>query len=346
MSKRSDTALVLSAVLILVIVLGGEVVTYTSDFTSYNADVRYTDDGIEYSVSADGSKTYSVIMSENGSYKGIDGLYIYYDETYRSDYEDVLVPVGARELNQEYYVEQLTPTLRYRGIQDITVVDAEELKTALESDSADGTATKGLVVISGALPDTVYKGNADDLVFKWMSCGDSLYWLGNLIGANYATQDALVPVDGYQQLFFGSECLNTGDTVKAYGEIDGYCSALCLTNNCVKYSVDGSRLPAGTNHTEIGFTEDGYSSVSLVGFGKGMVCILGGDYSNNQRNDLAQVIASGIGPESSIVASESGTVTRGTVDGTMQAEGENLVTFVFMGGYYPVFCKLFKAVSA
>ena len=32
-----------------------------------------------------------------------------------------------------------------------------------------------------------------------------------------------------------------------------------------------------------------------------MVCVIAGDYSNMQREDLAQIISSGIGPESMII---------------------------------------------
>lgn len=332
----------LIAVAIIAVILIGEVVVYTSDYTDYSADAVFGEGLMEYSVSADGSKIYSVVVSDNGSYRGIDRLYVYYDPDYKSNYEDVKVAIGAKKLDQEYYIEQIAPTLRYRNVHDITIVDAQGLREAMESDVADTEVRIGVVSISGALPDTVYTGKSDDLVFSWMSSGGSLYWLGNLIGSCYATHDELVPVDNYQELFFGSNCLNTDGPEKAYNEIDGYCKAMSMVNTGLKYAVNGSLLPAGTKHIELGFTEDGFSTVSLIGFGSGMMCIISGDYSNNQRNDLAQIIASGIGPESKIIAQENGTVTRGSASGTLDCTGDNLSAYIYLGGYYPVYCKLFR----
>ena len=342
MSKSSDRTIVAVAVAIIAVILLGEVVVYTSDYTDFSADATYSDGILEYTISADGSKVYSVIVNDNGSYKGIDNLIIYYDPSYKANYEDVKVAIGAKELDQEYYVEQLTPSLRYRNVHDISIVDADGLREAMESDIRDETLRYGIVVISGALPETVYTGNGSDLVFSWMNSGGSLYWLGNLIGSCYATQDKLVYVQDYQELFFGSECLNTDGPKKAYGEIDGYCKAMSMVNTDLKYAVNGSLLPTDTKHVDIGFTDSGFSTASLIGYGSGMMCIISGDYSNNQRNDLAQIIASGIGPESEIVAIEEGTVTRGSISGTIGCSGENLSAFIYLGGYYPVYCKLFR----
>lgn len=342
MNKTSDKVVVILAIVVIAVILVGEVVTYTSDYTDYSADAVFSEGGLEYTVSADGSKTYSVIVSENGTYRGFDKLYIYFDPDYASNYEDAKVPVGAKELDQEYYVEQIVPTLRYRNVHDITIVDAQGLRQAMESDVKDTLSEIGVIVISGAFPDTVYSGSPDDLLFSWMSSGGSLYWLGNLIGSCYSTTEGLVPVDDYQKLFFGTECLNTDGPVKAYSEIDGYCNALSIMNNDVRYGVNGSLLPEGTKHIELGFTEDGYSTTSIIGYGSGMMCIISGYYSNDQRNDLAQIIASGIGPESSIIAVEKGSVTRGSSSGTIACEGENLSAYICLGGYYPVYCKLFR----
>ena len=342
--RKSDKPAVIIAVALLAIILIGEVIVYTSDYTDYSAEAGLEGDSLGYQVSADGSKTYSVVVNDNGTYDGIDRLYIYFDESYPANYEDVDVSIGAQALDQKYYLEQVVNLLKPRNFHDITYVDAEQLADALAGDLAsDGCGTAGLLVISGALPDTVYTGNADDAIFQWMSGGGSLYWLGNLIGECYATTDGLQHVDGYQELFFGAECLNTEGIDTAYSEVDGngYTHALALQSNSVKYAVDGDRIPEDRAHLSIGFTEGGYSSITLVQYGSGMVCVLGGDYSNYQRNDLVQIISSGLGPQSTIVALETGAVTNGTVSGTIEGvTGRNLSAFIYLGGYYPVYSKL------
>lgn len=302
------------------------------------------DGGVSFTVSAPGSKDYDVVVSDNGSHSAVERLYVYHDESYASDYSDVEVAVGAKALDQSYYVDQIAPTLRYRGVEDVEVLDADSLREALLSDISAGTCSSaGLLVLSGAFPDTVYTGHVDDPVLQWTSAGGSLYWLGNLIGKQYATADGLVPVEGYQQLLFGAECLNTGDAEKAYSEVDnGYCHALSITNNSVRYGVDCSRI-ADRASLAIGFQEDGYASIALVQYGSGMICVVAGDYSNMQRADLAQVIASGIGPESRIVAHVSGTVS-GTEHGSVEvpAGSTGLSAYICLGGYYPVYCKEFS----
>ena len=185
----------------LAVVVIGEAVVYTSDYTDYSADASLSDGILDYTVSADGSKVYSVVVSDDGGFAGIDRLYLYYDETYPSDYEAVDADVGAPKFDQHYYLEQVAGLLEFRGISDVRFVNAAELGAALQSDIENGTCRgTGLVVVSGALPDTVYEGNGDDPVFGWMNAGGSLYWAGNALGMNYATPEGLVPVDDYMDL--------------------------------------------------------------------------------------------------------------------------------------------------
>ncbi|HJH57952.1 MAG TPA: hypothetical protein IAC83_07820 [Euryarchaeota archaeon] len=344
MTRQSDKPVIAIAAILIAVILIGEVVVYSSDYTDYSADATLDGGDLSYEVSADGSKTYSVIVNDNGTYGGIDRLYLYYDESYATNYEDVDVSIGAQALDQEYYLKQVVNLLEPRNFKEIVYLDAKQLEEKLSEDVSSGTSgDAGLLVISGALPDTVYTGNSDDSIFEWMSSGGSLYWLGNLIGSCYATTDGLVDVDGYQELFFGTQCLNTEGTDAAYSDIvdNGYRQALSLQSNSVKYAVNPDLLPEDRARLSIGFTEGGYSSITFVQYGEGMVCIIGGDYSNYQRNDVVQIIASGLGPQSKIVAVESGTVTNGTVSGTIEnVSGENLSAFIYLGGYYPVYSKL------
>ena len=341
--KLSDRPAVVIAAVLIAVILVGEVIVYTSDSSDFSADASLENDTLTYSISADGSKQYSVIINENGSYSGIEHLLLYYDTTYPTNYADVDVSIGAHVLDQEYYLKQVVNLLESRGFHDIEYVDADQLSERLANDVLNGTSGKtGILVISGALPDTVYTGKESDIVFDWLSDGGSFYWLGNLLGSCYATEDGLHEVPNYQSLFFGAECLNTGTADAAFDEVDGngYTHALSLKNNSVKYAVNPD-LVQGRDCLAIGFTEDGYASIAMVEFGSGMICVLGGDYSTYQYNDLVQIITSDLGPQSRIVAMESGTVTNGNVTGTIdRISGSNLSAFIYLGGYYPVYSKL------
>lgn len=341
--KLSDRPAVVIAAVLIAAILVGEVIVYTSDSSDFSAGASLENDTLTYSISADGSKQFSVIVNENGSYSGIEHLLLYYDETYPTNYADVDVSIGAHVLDQEYYLKQVVNLLESRGFHGIEYVDADQLSERLANDVLNGTSGKtGILVISGALPDTVYTGKESDIVFDWLSDGGSLYWLGNLLGSCYATEDGLHEVPNYQSLFFGAECLNSGTTDAAFDEVDGngYTHALSLKSNSVKYAVNPD-LVQSRDCLAIGFTEDGYASIAMVEFGSGMICVLGGDYSTYQYNDLVQIISSGLGPQSRIVAMESGTVTNGNVTGTIdRISGSNLSAFIYLGGYYPVYSKL------
>ncbi|MCK9323117.1 MAG: hypothetical protein M0P07_04070, partial [Candidatus Methanomethylophilaceae archaeon] len=146
---KSDSHIVAIAVILIAMMLIGEIVVYTSGTDSFNADATITDDsdGIGYSVSSSGSNTYSVLITDNDSFKSIDTLYIYYDSTYESNYQPVTVAVGAKALTQEYYIEQLIKTVEYRGLSNVITVDADELEDLMKQDTS--SSGQAVVVISG-----------------------------------------------------------------------------------------------------------------------------------------------------------------------------------------------------
>lgn len=349
MNKKTETGLSVLAIAIVAIVLIGEYAVYADGLYRYDADVQA--DG-SFTVSASGSESYTAVLTDNGGFTAVSSLYIYYDDTYGSFVKSVTVEIGAKGLTQDYYLSQLVNTLKYRGLTDITYVNAEELKAALAADAAAGTtAGKGLVVINGALPDTVYTGNSGDLLLTWIHAGGSLYWAGGLLGAYFAHSGKTVEVvnGDYQLLFFGTDCLNTSDTVAAFSEItdNSYRADLSLMNNVVTYGIATAKLAAGT-YLAAGYTEDGYASVVCVQCGSGMVCVLGGDYANNQRSDLATVICAGLCWSSQELDCQQGSVTRGTVSGalTVPATHGKLVAYVLLGGCFSVYGEAFNFESS
>ena len=337
---KSNTILTVVFVLIVTTVLVGEVYVYTFNTDRYSSEVSMTADGIDYSVTSGGTSPYSVLVFDNGPFEMSSKYYVYHDPGYGSNVEEVFVPVGAKAFTEEYYISQLIKMLEYRGITDVSILNAAELKAAMDSDISAGNTTNGLIVLSGALPDTVYTGGSGDTIFQWLTGGGRLYWAGNLLGAYYSVTGGIVEAPaGYQTLFFGSECLNTGETEKAMSDVatNDLRHTLSLMNNSIKYGIDVTGL---SGYLEMGYTEEGYSSTVMVEKGNGMICVLAGDYSNNQRHDLAQVISSGVCHLSVPAGYAGGTVERSTVTGRIDitfTTGNNYVVYVYYGGYYPIY---------
>jgi hypothetical protein len=355
---RSNTVLTVIFVVIVAAVLIGEAYVYTLDPGRYSSVAQDTADGrLEYAVTSGGSDVYSVVVLDNGAFEKIDKYYIYYDAEYGSVLEKTWSPVGAKELTQEYYISQLVATLNNRGVSDIEILNAECLASKMSDDISSGTASrKGLVILSGALPDTIYKGAGApaDTVFDWISDGGSLYWAGNALGKYYATpgkKTVEVQAPVYEGLFFrGVPCL-TDSTETELSDVDnGYRYSLSLMNNSVRYGVNGPMLAgAGNKILSVGYTDGEHSSAVMFEFGKGMICVLAGDHSNNQRHDLAQIIASGICHSTSETAAgyAEGEVKHGTVAGTIDtgfAAGSNYTVYIYFGGYFTVYGKVTEVI--
>ncbi|MDR0523789.1 MAG: hypothetical protein LBG62_05155 [Candidatus Methanoplasma sp.] len=345
---KSDRPVVAIAIALVAIVLIGEAIVYTSGSQRYSASAEVSDGALEYSVSSKGTNVFTVVATDNGSFSAPESAYIYFDAGYAPNYADVQVAVGAKPLDQGYYVRQLQSTLGYRGFADFSVMGAAELAEAMAADVVAGGRPRALIAISGALPSTIYTGDAGDPIFEWIRSGGSLYWLGGLLGAKVSTPGGLEEPkagDGYQRLFFGADCLNEGEADMALSAIssNGYRDALSLMNNRVRYAVDASRLPEGTKSLSVGYEEGGYSSITFVGFGEGMICVIGGDYSNYQRADLAQIVCSRICHESSIVAWIGGSVSRGSESGRAELDwgGGAASAYIYIGGYFPVYGRYF-----
>lgn len=324
--------LAISFVVIAVILIGDAVATLYGH-SDYSAEVAMGDDSVDVIVSVEGTELYSLLVSENGDYTGVTTLYVYLDGSRPS-------PVPYR--TQARYLEDLETMLATRGITDVVYVDAERLGDALiGSTMVGGCVGKGLVVVSGALPDTVYTGKSVDPIFQWMSAGGTLYWAGGLIGERYATEDRLVSVVGYERLFFGSPCLNRDDASVA-DDKDDYTEMLSLASDDLSYAVDVDGIRDGRKALGIGYSGDGYTSVSLVQFGRGMVCVLAGECDRDQRCDMAQVIASGIGPATVVVGYETVSVT-GYEERTvsLQPSGGNLTAYVYIGEGEVLYGSLF-----
>ena len=335
---KSNAVLTVIFVVLLAVVLAGETYVYMLDSDRFSSDAYETDDGIGYTVTSGGSEVYSVILMDD-AFDANAGYYMYYDEGYHSNVERVAAPIGAKAFTEDYYISQLVSMLRYRGIS-IEMLNASELRDLMVSKDT----TKGLIMLSGAIPETVYNTDGTGEIVTWLNDGGRLYWAGNFLGAYVSTPTGIVKADdGYQTSFFGLDCLNNSDAVRVLSDItsNNFRNTLSLKNNDVKYGIETGKLTG--NFLAVGYTDGKYSSIVMTECGNGMICVLGGDYSNNQRHDLAQLLSSGISFSSTEIGYAEGSVKRTTVTGeiTVSLSPGDYYIYIYYGKYYPVYA-MFK----
>ena len=326
------SAPVLIAILLIAVVVGGEAIVVFSSHNDYSSDISVNGEVIDVSAHTNGSHVLNV-LSLSDSYDTPDSVYVYYDKSYGSKYNNVKVAVGARALDQENYVKQMVETLKVRDIPDAKIIDATELAT-IASSNGKGIA---LVCVSGALPDTVYNGTEDSPILDWIKSGGRLYWAGNIVGQYIAHVSDVETVTGGTALFMGSDCIDdeiTNSYDKWLG--NGLTESLAIINNNVRYSPVVSELPADSKYVAFGYTDGSRFSSIVVGLGEGSVCIVGGDYSDYQRIDMAQILASGISPSTVLTDSFEGSIHGSK---TVQVQKADHV-YVCMGGDLLVYGKL------
>ena len=155
MTEVSDRSVVVIAVAMIAILVIGEVIVYTSDSSDYSADIGMEDGVIEYDLGSRDSKVFDILVNDNNGYEAVHKLYLYLDTGYASKYSVDEADVGAAPTDQEYYLEQLVQLLEYRSDIETEFVDASQLREVMEDGVASGDCSgTGLVVVSGALPET------------------------------------------------------------------------------------------------------------------------------------------------------------------------------------------------
>jgi len=336
-----DRVVAVIAIVLVVLIGGGELALIVDGHNGYSSQVTFDQGQAYYSLISDGSNSYDVVGFANGGFAPNSGVFVYYDDSIASCVVSGGEPLGSRELDQAYYVEQLIKNLAIRGIK-ATIIDASELMLLM---TASESTTAAIICVSGALPYTVYTGSASDPIFNWLSNGGRLYWLGNYLGSYSAYEWGVSPVWYGESLFYGAFCLNHSETTYANEAYEGNSlrTQLSVQNNNVRYAVNPTVLSAATT-LALGYEQDGYVSIVLSAFGSGQICTFGGDYSYAQIEDVAQVVASGICFCSQVVGSVHGNMARetvsGTMDGTVAGDGQFIV-YVYYGGFRPIYGQAF-----
>lgn len=330
---KGNRLLVVLSLAVCVVVIAGEMYAYLPSSYGYSSDADFDGDTLSYSVGNRGSDEFDAILLDNGGYVAPSSVYIYYDIDYATAVnEDAPVEVGAQQMTVEYYIDQLIKVLRYRGMTDVSVIDALGLSEALSSDVSSGTCGgRALVMCSGAIPDTIFSGDGEDLLPKWLESGGSIYWAGNVIGRYVASGSSLEQVDS-TSLFIGTDDVNESNT-SAYEDASDLRAMYSFEYNRTMYSPDIS----GTDRKTLvaGYTDGTYASITFVQMGRGQVCVIGGEFNSKQIRDLATSICSGLCYGSSVIDYAHGVVDN-SATGVMHVSADhgNLRFYVYIGGYF------------
>ncbi|MFA6710291.1 MAG: hypothetical protein WCR24_02720 [Candidatus Methanomethylophilaceae archaeon] len=321
--KKIDWPLLTIIVLVFVIMVGQISVYWISPYT-YGSDVEVGDDGVTCNVYSSVTNEYTFSLFDNGDFPNIEHLYVYFDESYAvvdTTYEEIEKKIS--DLEQELEIRDLT----------VNRCDAILLGTLINSENTEGYA---IIMMTGAFPDTVYTGNADDALFNWLSEGGSIYWIYDAIGKYSAhsitTAEPLSEVKNYDMLFFNTAgAVNSNTAFGSDPDSDrNIGSALNVMYNESTFGIS-TDVPCSI---DIGFVKDGFSSVSLTKYydGTGMICVFGGNIISDTHKYLAQTIASGISYETDDFL----TITE-TVDGwtsytlTLDTEYANPEAYISIG---------------
>ncbi len=340
MDKKTVPLVVLAAVLCTTLIVG-EVFTYAINTHSFSINAVFSTDTLDYSVSSSGSDTYSVVLLDDNGVQSTKELFIYVDENYNDHYKDALKKRNVRYVEQQYYSEQIKKSLSLRGFDNVQLIDSKGLKGFINDTVADPSG-KGLFITTYALPSEIYSGHPDDDLLKWIDNGGNLYWSSSEIGRFYTDSNVLYEVTDNQTLFFGRECVNTGKLSHATSVVEnGFKDAFTLLNSGLEFAIDIHDL---TDSLSLGYCDDGYSSISFVKHGNGMICIIGSMLEIiPQLDDTAQIIASGLTYASEIVSTVKGDVVRGATSGSIDytASG-NALAYIYIGGTYTVYGRCFQ----
>ena len=338
----NDKWLLAISALVVAFVLVGQVVTYWANPYHYGADVEISEGEIVFSVHAPTSEFYALAY-DNGGFESVTEIYVFIDAGYCS---------GQSMSDQNKFLGQLTRELEIRGFPEPIAVDAAGL-SSLMSGPGNG---KGVLMLSGAFPDTVYSGSAGDAVFSWLESTGSIFWMNGRIGHLVSHDDGTTTaLNGTDILFFGMDGAVRTSKDSPIGKERGQNRDIGEML-CVNYGVRAGDVTNGLSDRiggktlSIGFSdEDGYGSTTLTdcGKGKGMIAVFGGGLNGDTRVAAAQVISSGV--SYNIDADEVGFqtgVVKGTYSGSLGPADQFTDVYVFLGKINTLYGELFKIEAA
>ncbi len=305
--KHSVEALI--TVSVLVILLAGAFVSSSTNY-GYDAKLSYDDSSLFFE-GAPAEYVYAVMFGAEPP----ENIYLYYDENREC--------VGTTNYNVNRFNNNVEKLISIRSDAKCAVVNADELKVVMKSDY-----DAYVVMVSGALPDTVYETDENSTLENWVKGGGRLYWSGPDIGTYRSTNDGIQTIN--HSIFFneGDICGND-DGGLAYTSSDLF-KLYPLTNTSTSFGLrsdyEGSKV--------LGLcSNEGYSTTSVVKINNGELFIFAGSLVHSSieyRTYFIDILLSGIDSDTTIVEDGQGKKGNGSIkinlDTTLTNENTVFIT--------------------
>lgn len=222
-----------------------------------------------------------------------DAIHFYYDDRY---------PVnGCSASSVRMLCDTLSQMLTSRGYHNFDIVDADGIKEVITD--LPNASNVALMVVSGALPDTVQDGSGWSLVELWFAAGGTMYWMGGNPFSEYATRDGLVDAENGM---FDDSWFNTG--LSDEGAKD--CSCIAEEFGFGYTSITNAIRKDAPDSKVIGLTDDKYSSLSEIPtpYG-GRIFLFGGmpaSLSFEQISAFSDMLVCGVTGDTKVIEKASG----------------------------------------
>ena len=324
------------AVSLIAVIAIGEVYAYGYNTSDFDAKCVWNDGALTYDVYSSGADVYDAVLLEGN--RALQDAFVYVDETNPVFNTALGSEAGPIIVDSMDYAEQIRIYASVHGFNSVFIGGSEELVNYI-SNTSSSPHGHAIIMVSQALPSSVYTGQLSDPILTWMMDGGAIYWMASEVGSYYHDGMGLHEVHDGQVLFLGSECQNI-TTYDGHTEDvgNGFRESLSLKTSSPLFGIHTSKT---NSCLAAGYITDGISSITFIGRGAGTICVISGAANIDQYDDIGQLLASGIDHDTRIVEHVDGRVERGHVTGTISVNSDDQSLFIYIGGIYTMYGRLF-----
>ncbi len=308
--------IVIGTVLVALLLLG-QFVSYYSERGGSSISTETDGSVISYDVDVGYDTLLSEIHIKNHGSAPKD-FAVLYDEDYGSI-------ISHSDLRATLYL--MSEYLEKCGYADFRTVSVQELTEIVDSGLSSGTFSTGIVILGGALPDTVYDGTASSKIVQWIDAGGYMCWSGLPFGMHISHQGGTEEVPDYSAVctsIFGTDGIfnNAGEDTYCFDAVNGDLTEACgLRYNQITNGIDMSKA---SDALFLGFTDGQYASVGVMKHGNGNLAVFGGWMVFTYAEFVVDLLAMGITYQSELVSVSDAKITNGSYSGSFEDDGDTL----------------------
>ncbi len=299
-------------VAIVAVILLGQCLSYYTNSNSTSISTEVNGSEISYTIKSSSDFVCDEIHLRNG-FDTPRTFYILTDPSYGST-------MSESDMKSTCYL--LSREIGLCSSVTVKSADAGKVSDMIDSSLSSGDFGIGLIIITGAIPDTLYDGTSSSKIVQWMSAGGTLYYAGSQFGINIATQNGIKQVEDWSavsQSLFGTDqlfCVDPDVDLAKEKVNPELTDAAKLAYNNISMGVRMSAAPADSLF--LGYTDDTYASISVMKYGSGQLTHFGGNIGYQDSYSLAHAISLGITYKTELVSDISSNITGSSHDGEFE----------------------------